>query len=89
MVRPARNEEPAPEERDLQFENIMGNYYVAQYQTSRLIDHFETKMKEAKPDPKTGKPKIKSSHTIKHNGKWYKITTTIREVGIDELLGKD
>jgi len=80
--------EPHPDERDLELENMFGNYLIAQFQASRLMGFFQEKLAEAKHDSE-GRPTLLSAHTFKFNGKWYRASLVIRQISVNDLIAKD
>jgi hypothetical protein len=63
------------EERDLEFENIVGNLMVAQFQ----VDKLRHRLSERISGYGSASNKKTSTHIFKHNGKWYKATIKVDE----------
>ena len=64
------------EEREQELENIIGNLLIADYQVQRLRSRLAGKMGEVH----SASPKNKSSYTVKHGGKWYRVSVRVDEM---------
>jgi hypothetical protein len=69
-------EREAEEKRDLEFENIVGNLLVAEYQVDRLRTRLNDLINGYRPNIKNNKT---STHVFKHYNKWYKLSLRIDE----------
>jgi hypothetical protein len=67
------------EERDLELENIVGNLMIAQYQ----VDKLRSRLTERVGGYGSASNKKISTHTFKHNEKWYKVTIKVDEMSVD------
>ena len=68
------------EERDIEFENIVGNLMVAQFQ----VDKLRHRLNERTSGYRYASNKKASTHIFKHNGKWHKVT-----IKVDEMIAGD
>ena len=76
------NKNQAPnieEERDLELENIVGNLMIAQYQ----VDKLRSRLSERVGGYGSASNKKASVHVFKHNEKWYKVSTKVEEVSLN------
>ena len=78
------NEGQSKEERDLEFENLVGNLLIAEYQVDRLRTRLADLVDGYRPQMKNNKA---STHVFKHNNKWYKLSLRIDETDVSH--GKD
>jgi len=67
------------EERDLELENIVGNLMIAQYQ----VDKLRSRLSERISGYGSISYKKGSVHVFKHNEKWYKVSTKVEEVTLN------
>ena len=67
------------EERDLELENIIGNLMIAQYQ----VDKLRSRLSERISGYGSISYKKGSVHVFKHNEKWYKVSTKVEEVSLN------
>ena len=67
------------EERDLELENIVGNLMIAQYQ----VDKLRSRLSERISGYGSISYKKGSVHVFKHNEKWYKVSTKVEEVSLN------
>jgi hypothetical protein len=67
------------EERDLELENIVGNLMIAQYQ----VDKLRSRLSERISGYGSISYKKASVHVFKHNEKWYKVSTKVEEVSLN------
>ena len=67
------------EERDLELENIIGNLMIAQYQ----VDKLRSRLSERISGYGSISYKKGSVHVFKHNEKWYKVSTKVEEVTLN------
>ena len=67
------------EERDLELENIVGNLMIAQYQ----VDKLRSRLSERISGYGSISYKKVSVHVFKHNEKWYKVSTKVEEVTLN------
>ena len=69
------------EERDLEFENIIGNLMVAQFQ----VDKLRHRLSERITGYGSARNKKASAHIFKDNNKWYKVTIKADEIALDSF----
>ena len=67
------------EERDMELENIVGNMMIAQYQ----VDKLRSRLSERISGYGSISYKKGSVHVFKHNEKWYKVSTKVEEVSLN------
>jgi hypothetical protein len=67
------------EERDLELENIVGNLMIAQYQ----VDKLRSRLSERISGYGSIRYKKASVNVFKHNEKWYKVSTKVEEVSLN------
>ena len=67
------------EERDLELENIVGNMMIAQYQ----VDKLRSRLSERIGGYGSASNKKASVHVFKYDDKWYKVTTRVEEMYLD------
>ena len=67
------------EQRDLELENIVGNLMIAQYQ----VDKLRSRLSERISGYGSISYKKGSVHVFKHNEKWYKVSTKVEEVTLN------
>ena len=67
------------EERDLELENIVGNLMIAQYQ----VDKLRSRLSERISGYGSISYKKGSVHVFKHNEKWYKVSTKVEELSLN------
>jgi hypothetical protein len=70
------------EERDLELENIVGNLMIAQYQ----VDKLRSRLSERISGYGSISYKKGSVHVFKHNEKWYKVSTKVEEVTLNNSI---
>ena len=67
------------EKRDIDFENLVGNLFIAEYQVDRLRTRLADLVSGYRPQMMKNKA---STHVFKHNNKWYKLSLRIDETDI-------
>jgi hypothetical protein len=76
-----KNHDPnIEEERDLELENIVGNLMIAQYQ----VDKLRSRLSERINGFGSASNKKASVNVFKHNEKWYKVSTKVEEVSLND-----
>ena len=68
------------EQRDLELENIVGNLMIAQYQ----VDKLRSRLSERINGFGSASNKKASVNVFKHNEKWYKVSTKVEEVSLND-----
>ena len=68
------------EKRDLDLENIVGNLFIAEYQ----VDKLRTRLADLVYGygPRVSNNNKASTHVLKHNNKWYKLSLRVDEVNV-------
>jgi hypothetical protein len=67
------------EKRDIDFENLVGNLFIAEYQVDRLRTRLADLVSGYRPQMMKNKA---STHVFKHNNKWYKLSLRIEETDV-------
>jgi hypothetical protein len=70
------------EERHIELENIVGNLIIAEYQVDRLRTRLSESIRRSSFESDPGTNGKASTHVIKHNNRWYKISVKIEELDI-------
>jgi hypothetical protein len=72
------------EKRDIDFENLVGNLFIAEYQVEKLRTRLTDLVSGYRPQMMKNKA---STLVFKHNNKWYKLSLRIDETDVSS--GRD